>query len=56
MRESLADFEGLVKQAESTLLSLGLANPGEKILVVGGVPAPSPLGANFIKIHSIPGG
>jgi pyruvate kinase len=54
VRESFADFEGLVKQAESTLLSLGLANPGEKILVVGGVPAPSPLGANFIKIHSIP--
>ena len=49
-----ADFEGLVELAESTVRARGLAVPGDKILVIGGVPAPSPLGANFLKIHSIP--
>jgi pyruvate kinase len=53
VKEGPTDFEGLVKQAESTILARGLAAPGEKILVIGGVPAPSPLGANFIKIHSL---
>ena len=48
-----ADFEGLVQLAESTVRARGLAVPGDKILVIGGVPAPSPLGANFLKIHSI---
>jgi pyruvate kinase len=43
-----------VKQAESTVLAHGFAAPGNKILVIGGVPSPSPLGANFLKIHSIP--
>jgi pyruvate kinase len=51
--ETPADFEGLVKQAESTVLEHDFAAPGDKILVIGGVPAPSPLGANFLKIHSI---
>jgi pyruvate kinase len=54
LSEAPADFEGLVKQAESTARAHGLAAPGDKILVIGGVPAPSPLGANFLKIHSIP--
>jgi pyruvate kinase len=52
--ESPSEFEGLVKQAESTILAHKFAVPGDKILVIGGVPAPSPLGANFLKIHSIP--
>ncbi|MFZ0711583.1 MAG: pyruvate kinase [Terrimicrobiaceae bacterium] len=52
--EGASDFEGLVKQAESTVLAHGFAAPGNKILVIGGVPSPSPLGANFLKIHSIP--
>jgi pyruvate kinase len=46
-------FEDLVRQAETTALARHLATPGDKILVIGGVPAPSPLGANFLKIHSI---
>jgi pyruvate kinase len=53
VKEGATDFEGLVKQAESTVRARGLAAPGERILVIGGVPAPSPLGANFIKIHSV---
>ena len=53
VQESPSDFEGLVKQAEATILAKGLAVPGDKILVIGGVPSRSPLGANFLKIHSI---
>jgi pyruvate kinase len=56
VREGPSDFEGLVKQAESTVLARGLAAAGDKILVIGGVPAPSPLGANFIKIHNVSSG
>ena len=51
--EEPADFDGLVKQAASTLRARGLVKPGDKILVIGGVPTPSPPGANFVKIHSI---
>ena len=54
--DSPSDFEGLVKQAESTVLARQLAQTGDKILVIGGVPAPSPLGANFLKIHTVGSG
>ena len=47
VQESPSDFEGLVKQAEATILAKGFAIPGDKILVIGGVPAPSPLGREF---------
>jgi pyruvate kinase len=53
---SPSQFEELVQQAESTVLARGLAAVGDKILVIGGVPAPSPLGANFLKIHSLGAG
>jgi pyruvate kinase len=53
VNDSPSDFESLVKQAESTVLARRLAQTGDKILVIGGVPAPSPLGANFVKIHTV---
>jgi pyruvate kinase len=46
-------FEGLVKQAESTLLQRQLVASGGKILIIGGVPAGQPRGSNFIKIHVV---
>jgi pyruvate kinase len=46
-------FEGLVEQAEEILLNRGLAASGEKILVIGGVPAGQPRGSNFVKIHHV---
>lgn len=46
-------FDDLVNLAEQTLLKRGLAAPGNKIIVVGGVPAGIPGGTNFIKIHTI---
>lgn len=54
--DSPSQFEALVQQAESTVLARGLAAAGDKILVIGGVPAPSPLGANFLKIHTVGAG
>jgi pyruvate kinase len=47
-------FEGLVELAESVLRERQLIGSGEKILVLGGVPAGQPRGGNFIKIHTIP--
>ena len=46
-------FEALVQQAESALLKLQLVSPGNKILVVGGLPAGEARGSNFIKIHAV---
>ena len=46
-------FEELVAQAEATLRARQLANPGDKILVIGGVPAGEPRGSNFMKIHAV---
>lgn len=46
-------FEGLVKQAEAILLERDLVVSGDKILVIGGVPAGQPRGSNFIKIHRV---
>jgi pyruvate kinase len=53
VKDSPSEFEALVQQAESTVRARGLASAGDKILVIGGVPAPSPLGANFLKIHQV---
>jgi pyruvate kinase len=53
VKGSPSDFEGLVQQAEATVRARGLAAAGDKILVVGGVPAPSPVGANFLKIQQV---
>ena len=46
-------FEGLVAQAESTLLKRHLIESGNKILVIGGIPAGKEQGANFIKVHIV---
>ena len=46
-------FEGLVAQAEATLQTRQLVAPGDKILVIGGVPAGEPHGSNFMKIHAV---
>ena len=38
-----------MKQAEATILAKGLAVPGDKILVIGGVPAPITARGEFSK-------
>jgi len=51
--EQSSSFDDLVTLAERTLLEKELIKPGEKIIVVGGVPAGTPGGTNFIKIQTI---
>jgi pyruvate kinase len=53
IQETSSTVEGLVEIAASTLQDRGLAAAGEKILVVGGVPAGIPHGANFLKVHTM---
>jgi pyruvate kinase len=47
------NFDGLVQQAETTLLERNLVKTGDRILVLGGIPAGMPHGANFVKIHTV---
>lgn len=51
--ETPQTFDGLVQYAESTLRARGLIASGDKILVVGGLPAGQPRGSNFLKLHSV---
>ncbi len=46
-------FEELIEQAEQAVVGHELCSAGDKILVIGGVPAAMPRGSNFIKIHTI---
>ena len=46
-------FEGLVELAESTLVGRGLLAAGDKMLVIGGIPAGTVRGSNFIKIQVV---
>ncbi len=46
-------FEGLVALADATLRQKQLAVSGDKILVLGGIPAQKARGTNFLKIHTL---
>ena len=46
-------FEGLVDLAERTVLRNNIARKGDKIVVLGGIPAGQPGGTNIIKIHTL---
>ena len=46
-------FEELVAIAETYLLDKQLAESGEQILIIGGIPTHTPQGTNFLKIHSL---
>jgi pyruvate kinase len=51
--EMSSSFKGLVSLAERTLIERGIASTGNKVVIVGGVPAGIPGGTNFIKIHTL---
>jgi pyruvate kinase len=53
INETANSFEGLVQLAEKVVKRHNLALTGDKILILGGVPAEEPGGTNFIKIHTI---
>jgi len=46
-------FEGLIGLAESTLRERRLIEPGDTILILGGIPAKQPKGTNFIKLQTV---
>ncbi|WP_017662314.1 pyruvate kinase [Baaleninema simplex] len=46
-------FEELVAHAETDLQERELAQPGDRILIVGGIPTKISRGTNFIKLHTI---
>lgn len=46
-------FEELTALAEATARARHGAQPGDTILIVGGVPARQPRGTNFIKLHTV---
>ncbi len=48
-------FEVIITQAEAILLQRGWVAPGDKVLIMGGIPVWHPLGTNFLKLHTIAG-
>lgn len=46
-------FEELVNQAETILRQRNLAESGDRILIMAGIPTENPKGTNFIKIHRL---
>ena len=46
-------FEELVTTAQTDLVERKLAQPGERILLLGGIPTQQSRGTNFLKIHTI---
>ncbi|MBE9167467.1 pyruvate kinase [Pleurocapsales cyanobacterium LEGE 06147] len=53
IEDRVETFEELVEQAETLLVQRNLAVPGDKILIMGGIPTQQPKGTNFLKIHTI---
>lgn len=51
--EEVDSFEALVTQAETQLCQRQLAQAGDRILILGGIPTRIPQGTNFIKLHVI---
>jgi len=50
------DFETFVAAAEATLQHRGQLAPGDRLLVVGGIPMNQGVNTNFLKIHRVGGG
>ncbi len=46
-------FEEMASMAEKNLSVRNLAKPGDKILLLGGIPAHEAGGTNFIKVHTL---
>ncbi|SKB16212.1 Pyruvate kinase 1 [Planktothrix sp. PCC 11201] len=53
LEHQVDSFEGLIDLAQTKLLDRNLAQVGDKILIIGGVPTKKARGTNFLKIHTI---
>jgi pyruvate kinase len=47
--------EEIIQLMESCLLERNFASPGDRVLIVGGIPPHKTRGTNFLKIHAIAG-
>lgn len=50
---SVDTFEAMTAQAEGYLLNRDWVKPGDRLLLLGGIPASRPQGTNFLKIHTV---
>jgi pyruvate kinase len=51
--EQVETFEDLAAQANRVLRKRGLAEAGDKVLIMAGIPTRHPKGTNFLKIHTV---
>lgn len=56
IEQRVQTFEAMVQQAEQGLLQRGLAQLGDQVLILGGIPANRTQGTNFLKLHTIEAG
>lgn len=53
VEQRINSFEAVIEQAQAELLQQQLAQVGDKVLVMGGIPTHTPQGTNFLKIHTL---
>jgi pyruvate kinase len=53
--QEVETFEDVVQQAEASMMQRQMAAPGDRILIMGGIPMSTSGGTNFLKIHQIKG-
>jgi pyruvate kinase len=46
-------MDGMFRQVEQCLVNADLAAPGDKVLIVGGLPMKQAGSTNFLKIHTV---
>ncbi len=51
--DNYVTYEDITRLSEKILTSRNIATTGDKILILGGIPANHPGGTNFIKIHTV---
>jgi pyruvate kinase len=53
VQETAQTFEGLIAIAASALRDRNLASPGDRVLMLGGIPAGEPRGTNFVHVYTM---
>jgi pyruvate kinase len=53
LEREVETFEEGVAQVQTILQQRGWVEPGDKVLILGGIPMQRPQGTNFLKIHTI---
>jgi len=53
--EDLADTDAMLARAAAAAAEAGLAGPGQRLVVIAGLPMGKPGGTNLIKVETLPG-